>query len=44
MKHTANAAQSQTRPLLLTSQARLRGRSELAVLDEVIASTPVPVE
>jgi MoxR-like ATPase len=30
--------------LLLTSQARLRGRSELTVLDEVVASTPVPVE
>jgi MoxR-like ATPase len=30
--------------LLLTSQARLRGRSELHVLDEVIAATPVPVE
>ena len=26
--------------LLLTSQARLRGRSELTVLDEVVASTP----
>jgi MoxR-like ATPase len=30
--------------LLLTSQARLRGRSELTVLDEVVAATPVPVE
>jgi len=30
--------------LLLDSQARLRGRSELAVLDEVIDATPVPVE
>jgi MoxR-like ATPase len=30
--------------LLLTSQARLRGRSELTVLDEIVASTPVPVE
>ena len=30
--------------LLLTSQARLRGRTELIVLDEVVASTPVPVE
>jgi MoxR-like ATPase len=30
--------------LLLTSQARLRGRSELTVLDEVVASTRVPVE
>ena len=30
--------------LLLTSQARLRGRSELSVLDEVVASTRVPVE
>ena len=30
--------------LLLTSQARLRGRSELSVLDEVVASTAVPVE
>ena len=30
--------------LILDSQARLRGRSELAVLDEVIAATPVPVE
>jgi MoxR-like ATPase len=30
--------------LLLTSQARLRGRSELSVLDEIVAATPVPVE
>jgi MoxR-like ATPase len=30
--------------LLLTSQARLRGRSELTILDEIVASTPVPVE
>ncbi|HZO29545.1 MAG TPA: MoxR family ATPase [Chloroflexota bacterium] len=30
--------------LLLTSQARLRGRSELTILDEVVAATPVPVE
>jgi MoxR-like ATPase len=30
--------------LLLTSQARLRGRSELAVLDEVVTNTRVPVE
>ena len=30
--------------LLLNSQARLRGRSEMSVLDEVIAATPVPVE
>jgi MoxR-like ATPase len=30
--------------LLLTSQARLRGRSELTVLDEVVSATPVPVE
>jgi MoxR-like ATPase len=30
--------------LLLTSQSRLRGRSELTVLDEVVAATPVPVE
>ena len=30
--------------LLLNSQARLRGRSELTVLDEVVAATPVPVE
>jgi MoxR-like ATPase len=30
--------------LLLTSQARLRGRSELTVLDEVVAATAVPVE
>jgi MoxR-like ATPase len=30
--------------LLLTSQARLRGRSELTVLDEVVAATRVPVE
>ena len=30
--------------LLLTSQARLRGRSELTVLDEVVAYTRVPVE
>ena len=30
--------------LLLDSQARLRGRSELSVLDEVVAATPVPVE
>jgi MoxR-like ATPase len=30
--------------LILDSQARLRGRSELAVLDELVAATPVPVE
>jgi MoxR-like ATPase len=30
--------------LLLTSQARLRGRSELTVIDEVVSATPVPVE
>ncbi|MGE3912797.1 MAG: AAA family ATPase [Chloroflexota bacterium] len=30
--------------LLLTSQARLRGRTESTVIDEVVASTPVPVE
>jgi MoxR-like ATPase len=30
--------------LLLTSQARLRGRTELTILDEVVAATPVPVE
>jgi MoxR-like ATPase len=30
--------------LLLTSQARLRGRSELSVLDEVVSNTRVPVE
>ena len=30
--------------LLLTSQARLRGRSEHTVLDEIVASTPAPVE
>jgi MoxR-like ATPase len=30
--------------LLLTSQARLRGRSELAVIDEVVSNTRVPVE
>ncbi len=30
--------------LLLDSQSRLRGRSELTVLDEVLAATPVPVE
>ncbi|HYU18354.1 MAG TPA: MoxR family ATPase [Chloroflexota bacterium] len=30
--------------LILDSQARLRGRSELTVLDEVLAGTPVPVE
>ncbi|MCC6176260.1 MAG: MoxR family ATPase [Chloroflexi bacterium] len=30
--------------LILNSQARLRGRSELTVLDEVVSSTPVPIE
>ena len=30
--------------LLLHSQARLRGRSELTVLDEILATVPVPVE
>jgi MoxR-like ATPase len=30
--------------LLLHSQARLRGRSELTVLDEILTATPVPVE
>jgi MoxR-like ATPase len=30
--------------LLLDSQSRLRGRSELTILDEVLAATPVPVE
>ncbi|MCC7367060.1 MAG: MoxR family ATPase [Chloroflexi bacterium] len=30
--------------LLLTSQARLRGRTELSVLDEIVSATPVPVE
>jgi MoxR-like ATPase len=30
--------------LLLDSQARLRGRSELTVLDEILAEVPVPVE
>jgi MoxR-like ATPase len=30
--------------LLLHSQARLRGRSELTVLDELLTATPVPVE
>jgi MoxR-like ATPase len=30
--------------LLLTSQARLRGRTELTVLDDIVAATPVPVE
>ncbi len=30
--------------LLLDSQARLRGRSELTVLDEVLAATPVPAD
>ena len=30
--------------LLLTSQARLRGRTELTVLADIVAATPVPVE
>jgi MoxR-like ATPase len=30
--------------LILNSQARLRGRSELTVLDELVTSAPVPVE
>ena len=30
--------------LLLDSQARLRGRTELTVLDEILAATPVPAE
>ena len=30
--------------LILNSQARLRGRSELTVLDEVVSGTAVPVE
>jgi MoxR-like ATPase len=30
--------------LLISSQARLRGRTEFTVLDDVVAATPVPVE
>ncbi|MFN8524867.1 MAG: MoxR family ATPase [Chloroflexota bacterium] len=30
--------------LMLNSQARLRGKSELSVLDEIVETTPVPVD